>query len=240
MLMAAGLPVPRSVFGHGFVYSKGTKMSKTLGNILDPVLVADFFGGADALRYLLLKEIAFDRDGDFTIEHAVTRYNAELANELGNLFSRALSMVHRYRGGIVPPWSAEAKLEFDGLAAGVVDEYCAHMDRLEFDEALEAYWRVVQAANRYVEEKKPWELAKAQDQKALDDVLRVLLEVLRMSSILCVPFMPAKSAEMRGQLELESDISKLALDEARRSGDAGWKKVGAPSPLFRRIEQKAA
>ncbi len=239
MLMAAQLPVPRSVFGHGFVYSKGTKMSKTLGNILDPAAVAEFFGSADALRYLLLREIAFDRDGDFTFEHAVARYNAELANELGNLFSRALSMVQRYRGGSVPPWSSEAKLDFDRLAAGVVDDYCARMDRLEFDEALEAYWRVVQAANRYVEEKKPWELAKSDDRKNLDDVLRVLLEVLRMSSILSVPFMPVKAAEMREQLELEPDISKITLGEARRPGDAGWKRVGAPSPLFRKIEQKA-
>jgi methionyl-tRNA synthetase len=237
MLMAAGLALPRSVFGHGFVYSKGTKMSKTLGNILDPVAVAEFFG-ADALRYLLLREIAFDRDGDFTVEHAVARYNAELANELGNLFSRTLSMVQRYRGGAVAPWSAEAALDFERLVAGVVDDYCAHMDKLEFDEALEAYWRAVQAANRFVEEKKPWELAKAADAKPLDDALRVLLEVLRMSSVLCVPFMPEKSAEMRRQLELEADVSKIALDEARRPGDAGWKRVGAPSPLFRKIETK--
>ncbi len=109
MLMAAGLAVPKSVFGHGFVYSKGTKMSKTLGNILDPAVVADFFGDADAVRYLLLREIAFDRDGDFTIEHAVMRYNAELANELGNLFSRTLAMVQRYRGGKVPAWTARSE-----------------------------------------------------------------------------------------------------------------------------------
>ena len=98
MLMAADVPVAHSVFGHGFVYSRGTKMSKTIGNILDPLELADYFGGADALRYLLLREIAFDRDGDFTIEQALTRYNAELANELGNLFSRTLSMVARAFG----------------------------------------------------------------------------------------------------------------------------------------------
>jgi methionyl-tRNA synthetase len=238
MLMAAELPVPLSVFGHGFVYSKGTKMSKTLGNILDPAAVAEFFGDADALRYLLLREIAFDRDGDFTIEHAVARYNAELANELGNLFSRTLSMVQRYRGGAVPAWSAEAALDFGRLVAGVVDMYCSRMDRLEFDEALDAFWQAVQAANRYVEEKKPWELAKAQDPKALDDALRTLLEVLRMGSVLCIPFMPVKSAEMRRQLELESDISKISLEEAKHPGDAAWKRVGTPSPLFRKLEHK--
>ncbi len=239
MLMAAGLEVPKSVFGHGFVNSKGTKMSKTLGNILDPAGVADFFGDADALRYLLLGEIAFDRDGDFTIEHALMRYNAELANELGNLFSRTLSMVQRYRGGKVPPWNAEAQAGYERLSAGVVDDYCVHMDRLEFDEAIDAFWRAVQAANRYVEEKKPWELAKSPDPKVLDDVLRTLLEVLRLGSVLCVPVMPVKSAEMRKLLHLEPDVSKISLDEARRPGDPGWETVGAPSPLFMKIEKKA-
>ena len=238
MLMAAGIPVPKSVFGHGFVYSKGTKMSKTLGNILDPLGVVEFFGEADAVRYLLLREIAFDRDGDFTIEKAVGRYNAELANELGNLFSRTLSMVQRYRKGAVPAWTPEAKLDFERLTNGVVGDYCARMDRLDFDEGLEALWRVVQGANRYIEEKKPWELAKTGEAKPLDDVLRVLLEVLRFSSILCVPFMPVKSAEMRRLLMLESDISKIELDEARRPGDSGWTEVGAPVPLFPKIERE--
>ncbi len=157
------MPIPKSVFAHGFVYSKGTKMSKTIGNILDPVEVAEFFGGADPLRYLLLREIAFDRDGDFTIEQAVTRYNAELANELGNLFSRTLSMVNRYRDGAVPEWSDAASTDYERLAGNVVDEYCSHMDALEFDEALNAFWKTVQAANRYVEQQKPWQLAKTED-----------------------------------------------------------------------------
>ncbi|UCG52628.1 MAG: methionine--tRNA ligase [Candidatus Latescibacterota bacterium] len=236
MLMAADVPVPKSVFAHGFVYSKGTKMSKTLGNILDPIEMSEFFGGADSLRYLLLREIAFDRDGDFTIEQAVTRYNAELANELGNLFSRTLSMVRRYRKGDVPGWNSAAEQDFERLAGGVVDDYCSHMDRLEFDEALAAFWKTVQAANRYVEEKKPWELAKAEDPEPLDVTLRVLLEVLRMSSVLCIPFMPVKSAEMRIQLGLPSDISALEISEAARPGDPGWREVGTPSPLFPKIE----
>ncbi|UCH83178.1 MAG: methionine--tRNA ligase, partial [Candidatus Latescibacterota bacterium] len=151
MLMAADVAVPKNVFAHGFVYSKGTKMSKTIGNILDPVEMAEFFG-ADPLRYLLLREIAFDRDGDFTIEQSVTRYNAELANELGNLFSRTLSMVNRYRDGVVPAWTDDAQRDFERLTANVVDEYCSHMDALEFDEALNAFWKTVQGANRYVEQ----------------------------------------------------------------------------------------
>ena len=239
MLMAAGVAVPKSVFGHGFVYSKGTKMSKTLGNILDPVGVVEFFGEADVVRYLLLREIAFDRDGDFTIEKAVGRYNAELANELGNLFSRTLSMVQRYRKGAVPAWTPETKLDFERLTGGVFGDYCVKMDELAFDEGLDALWRAVQAANRYVEEKKPWELAKKDEAKALDDVLRVLLEVLRLSSILCVPFMPVKSAEMRRLLMLESDISKIELGEAERPGDPGWKETGSSAVLFPKIERES-
>jgi methionyl-tRNA synthetase len=237
MLMAADVPVAKSVFGHGFVYSRGTKMSKTIGNILDPLELAEFFGSPDALRYLLLREIAFDRDGDFTIEQAVTRYNAELANELGNLFSRTLSMVKRYRKGSVPEWRSETARDFEEIAGGVVDQYVECMDRLSFDGALGAIWKAVQAANRYVEQKRPWELARADDPKPLDDVLRVLLEVLRLFSILCSPFVPVKASEMREQLGLDADISKATLDHARAPGEAGWKVVGAPFALFPKIEQ---
>jgi methionyl-tRNA synthetase len=191
------------------------------------------------VRYLLLREIAFDRDGDFTIEKAVGRYNAELANELGNLFSRTLSMVQRYRKGTVPAWTPESEADFERLTKDVFGDYCAHMDRLAFDEGLDALWRTVQAANRYVEENKPWELAKKSEAAALDNVLRVLLEVLRFASVLCVPFMPAKSAEMRKLLMLESDISKLELGEAERPGDPGWKEAGTPASLFPKIEREA-
>jgi methionyl-tRNA synthetase len=239
MLMAAKVPIPKSVFAHGFVYSKGTKMSKTIGNILDPVEVAEFFGGADPLRYLLLREIAFDRDGDFTIEQAVTRYNAELANELGNLFSRTLSMVGRYRDGAVPAWSDAASTDYAQLAGNVVDEYCSHMDALEFDEALNAFWKTVQAANRYVEQQKPWQLAKADDTALLNNTLRVLLEILRLSSVLCIPFMPSKAADMRRQLGLDADTSRLTIDEARRPGASKWSKVEKPSSLFPKIDPPA-
>jgi methionyl-tRNA synthetase len=240
MLMAADLPVAKSVFGHGFVYSRGTKMSKTIGNILDPIELAEFFGSADALRYILLREIAFDRDGDFTIEQAITRYNAELANELGNLFSRTLSMVKRYRQGSVPEWSPAAAADYAEIAGGVVDRYVEAMDRLSFEGGLAALWTSIQAANRYVEQKKPWELAKADAPKALDDVLRVLLEVLRLSSILCIPFMPTKAAGMREQLGLDCDTARASLDEARAPGEEGWRSVQAPVPLFPKIEQPDA
>jgi methionyl-tRNA synthetase len=237
MLMAAEVPLPECVFGHGFVYNRGEKMSKTIGNIVDPIDLAGFFG-PDALRYLLLREIAFDRDGDFTVELFVTRYNAELANDLGNLYSRTLSMTNKYRDGNVPPWSDEAAADVERLTRDISRDYTEAMEALSFDDGLKAMWRAVQAGNRYVEEQKPWTLAKGGEETAdrLDSCLRVLLELLRMFSILSIPFMPVKSADMRKQLGLPSRIGGLTLDEAFRPGDDGWKKVGEPAPLFPRLE----
>ncbi len=235
MLMAAGVELPKSIFGHGFVYNRGEKMSKTLGNIVDPENLAKYFG-ADALRYLLLREIAFDRDGDLTVELFVTRYNAELANELGNLFSRTLSMTTRYFDGAVPEYSQDAARATARLTEGVVPDYRREMDALAFDKALAAMWRSVQDANRFVEERKPWAQAKDTQREALSATLRALLEVLRMCSVLCQPFMPEKALAMRAQLGLAPEF---ALDEAHQAGDASWQRVGTSSVLFPRIEVDA-
>ena len=239
MLMAAGVEVPKSIFGHGFVYNRGEKMSKTIGNIVDPIDLANFFG-ADALRYLLLREIAFDRDGDFTVELFVARYNAELANELGNLFSRTLAMTHKFFGGDVPPWNENAARDSARLLENVVADYRRHMDGYSFDEGLAAIWRSVQNANRFIEERKPWALAKAGDTATLAATMRALLEVLRVASVLVQPFMPGKAREMREVLALDPDIAALGLKEAEQAGDTGWKKIGEPSVLFPRLEVPAA
>ena len=238
MLMGAGVPVAESVFAHGFVYNAGEKKSKTIGNIVDPNDLAGFFG-ADALRYLLLREIAYDRDGDFTVELLVTRYNTELANELGNLFSRTLSMVGRYLDGAVPAWTEQATTDYARLTANVLDDYNEGMSALAFEKGLAALWRAVQAANRYVEEQKPWALAKAGDDEALANCLSVLLQVLRLSSLLCVPFMPEKSRDMRAQLGLDDNIESLSLDEATglaASRPDDWRSIGVSAPLFPRLD----
>jgi methionyl-tRNA synthetase len=238
MLMAGNVALPKSVFGHGFVYNRGEKMSKTIGNIVDPVDLAGFFG-ADALRYLLLREIAFDRDGDFTVEQFVARYNAELANELGNLFSRTIAMTHKFFGGGVPAWSETAAADAARLLDGVVGDYRRHMDRLAFDQALAALWRAVQGANRFIEERKPWALAKSGDHAALAATMRALLEVLRVASIACQPFMPSKAEEMRAALALERDFGRVSLDEAGQTGDPHWHNIGEPAVLFPRLEVPA-
>ncbi|HET6462480.1 MAG TPA: methionine--tRNA ligase [Candidatus Krumholzibacteria bacterium] len=238
MLMAADVEVPKSIFGHGFVYNRGEKMSKTIGNIVDPIDLANFFG-ADALRYLLLREIAFDRDGDFTVELFVARYNAELANELGNLYSRTLAMTHKFFSGDVPAWSDSAAQDTARLLENVVADYRRHMDRMAFDQGLAAVWRAVQAANRFIEERKPWALAKAGDTATLASTMRALLEVLRVCSVLTQPFMPAKAREMRVVLALDPEIARLGLGEAERAGDVDWKRIGEPTVLFPRLEVPA-
>jgi methionyl-tRNA synthetase len=141
----------------------------------------------------------------------------------------------------VPGWSEEAARDYLRLAGGVVTDYTEAMEGLSFDVGLQALWRTVQAANRYVEEQKPWELAKAGNDRAadLDRCLRVLLEVLRLCSLLCVPFMPTKAAEMRGQLGLSADIGSLSIEEASNPGKEDWTEVNKPSPLFPRLEVPA-
>jgi methionyl-tRNA synthetase len=239
MLMAADVEVPKSIWAHGFVYNRGEKMSKSIGNIVDPIDLANFFG-ADALRYLLLREIAFDRDGDFTVELFVARYNAELANELGNLFSRTLAMTNKFFGGEVPAWSEGAARDSARLLENVVADYRRHMDGLQFDQGLAALWRAVTAANRFIEERKPWALAKAGDTATLAATMRALLEVLRVASVLTQPFMPKKAGEMRNTLALDREIATPGLKEAEQAGDSSWKKIGEATVLFPRLEVPAS
>ncbi|MCK4237294.1 MAG: methionine--tRNA ligase, partial [Candidatus Krumholzibacteria bacterium] len=154
MLMAGGVELPRSIFAHGFLSLGGEKMSKTTGNMLDPGRMANVFG-ADGLRYLLLREVPFDRDGDISIDLLVSRYNADLANELGNLFSRTVAMISKYHGG---------NLETGGFGSGsamyqdlfkAIQGYRRHMEQMKFSRALGSYWTIIQRANRFIEERRP-------------------------------------------------------------------------------------
>ncbi len=235
MLMAGGIDLPRSVFAHGFISLAGEKMSKTRGNILDPRKMADIFG-ADGLRYLLMREVPFDRDGDISIETLVNRYNADLANELGNLFSRTTAMISKYFNGTVPvePYGEEAELYGELTAA--VEAFRERMERMEFSRALAAYWTVVQRANRFIEEKKPWVLAKDPDRHGeLKQVFRELIAVLRTSGVILSPFMPSAMKLM---------LNKLGVEEVRIEdtppGKVGVEGFELPKPLFPRIEDRPA
>ncbi len=232
MLMAAGVELPRSVFAHGFLSLAGEKMSKTRGNILDPERMAAVFG-PDGLRYLLLREVPFDKDGDISIEILVNRYNADLANELGNLFSRTTAMIVKYFDGTLGAgvFGPESLLFDETVRA--LKGYRKHMDRMEFSRALGAYWTVVQRANRFIEEQRPWDLAKESSKHdRLREVLRELVAVLWVSGRVLSPFMPVKMEEMLSQLgSPDTGIGDLPPNEVCVEG------LRTPQPLFPRIQE---
>jgi methionyl-tRNA synthetase len=215
MLMAADLPLPRHVFVHGFLLGgDGRKMSKSLGNVLDPFEVMDRWG-TEALRFYLLRDVTFGADGATSMEAVQARYEGELANELGNLASRTIAMIARYRDGDVAAGEPDPVIagEFEGLVATV----SAQVDRAELTPALEEIWRRVRRLNRYVEEQAPWALAKDEARAAdLDRVLRTLAQGLRVVAVLLWPWLPASVEKLLAALGAEDLLLERAgLGQAR-------------------------
>ena len=225
LLMAAGLEVPQHVWVHGFLHGPdGEKMSKSLGNVLDPFAVIEEFG-ADVLRHYLFREVTAGQDGPVSLDGVRTRYETELANEYGNLASRTLNMLERYSGARVPAVALDESLRGDlaGLAARVDDL----LDRAELSAALEEIWQQVRRLNRYVEENAPWQLAR--DAARADELARVLAslaEGLRYVTVMLNPYMPGKTADLLDALGCP-DLN------AREFAVEGWGgPVGALAPLF--------
>jgi methionyl-tRNA synthetase len=232
LLLAAELELPRHIFVHGYLLMEGEKMSKSLGNVLDPFAVIDRFG-ADALRFYLLREVPFGQDGSVSTSSFELRYESELANELGNLASRIIAMLERYRDGVVPPGAPDNALAAD--FAGLRERVTEHLDRAELTTALDQTWQRVRRLNRYVEEQAPWQLARDEAHaEQLDLVLRTLSEGLRAVTVLLWPYLPASATRLLAALGA-TDLSLAGAELGR----GRLTRVSPIEPLFPKEPQGA-
>ena len=230
MLKAMGAPLPKQVLVHGWWQKDGQRMSKSTGNVVDPIAVIDEWG-VDAFRFYVLRELDIGPDGNWTEAGFKARYSAELANGLGNLVNRSLSMLKRYRNGVVPKASNELAPE----AEKVIAETRALLDQNQLQAALQSIWSLVTRANQYVDHTAPFKLAKDPSKaERLDEVLYNLAEVCRILAVLLWPFLPGTACKINAQLGLAGAPDKFS--GARWGGLAAGHSIGTPAPLFPRKE----
>ncbi len=238
-LMSAGIAVPRRIFSHGFLFNRGEKMSKSVGNVIDPFALADAYG-VDQLRYFLLREVPFGQDGNYSHEAIVSRINADLANDLGNLAQRSLSMVARNLGGVLPKpgaFQASDKAMLDAADA-LVGKAREAMLTQQLHQVLNTIWAVVAEANRYFAGEAPWALAKT-DPSRQSTVLYVTAEVLRQVAILTLPFMPASGEKLLDLLAIPAPERQFVHLGGHHRIAAGA-KLPAPAAIFPRYVEPAA
>ncbi len=236
-LMAAELPLPKQIFAHGWILVEQDKMSKSRGNIVRPDPIRQVLG-TDGLRYFLLREITFGQDGSFSYDALVTRYNADLANGLGNLASRTLTMIRQYTGGAIPDGGVSAGA-LSEIAAETIRNTIAAFENFEFSRGLEAVWGMLAAADKYLVERAPWTLARSTDPAArreLAETLYTAAEVLRIAATLLAPALPASAAALWRQLGMPGNVEEQRLDELRWGQLQPGQRIGEVQPLFPRVD----
>ena len=243
MLMSLDLPLPKKVYGHGWLLMDGGKMSKSKGNVVDPYILAERFG-VDALRFFLLRTFPFGSDGNFSNELLIQTINVDLANDLGNLVSRTTAMAEKYFGGKLPADRVATELDegFISLVSGLRARYEVQMEKFQFQNALEEIFKVIQRANKYIDENAPWALAKDMDAngKRLATVLYNLLETVRVCTVLLIPFMPESCDKIFAQIgacpccrswESAAEWGKLSAEVQVQKGEALFPRIDVAAEL---------